>query len=148
MPPNINHIANVSKMILASERQEQLALLEWAWLTKLPPPLNGMPIGELLFHIPNEGKRSSWHGATLVKMGLRAGLPDLFLACPNPAYSIMGPPGMWIEMKRRDLRSKPNGGLSKQQKSMLNLLESVGYKCIVAYGWEEARDAILEYLAT
>jgi VRR-NUC domain-containing protein len=129
--------------LVASEAQEQIALMKWACLTKL----SGMSIGTYLFHIPNQGKRSKMGGHQLVRMGLKAGVPDLFLAYPKWHTYLLGYPGMFIEMKRRNLKNTPDGGLMPEQKDMLNLLDSVGYKCIVAYGWEEARDAILEYLS-
>jgi len=134
--------------LVASETQEQIALIDWACLTKMPAPNSGMPIAEFLFHIPNQGKRSKIGGHQLVRMGLKAGVPDLFLAYPREfGYGpLFHQHGMFIEMKHRNLKGTPTGGLTHAQKSMLTLLDSVGYMCIVAYGWEEARDEILEYL--
>jgi hypothetical protein len=140
--------------LVASEAQEQIALMNWASVATLHVgKRTRKPIAEFLMHIPNQGKRSLWGGKQLVSMGLKAGVPDLFLAYPKweryfpaPIHDKILCPGMFIEMKRRNLKTAKNGGLSADQKRMLSLLDSVGYRCIVAYGWEEARDAILEYL--
>lgn len=128
----------------ASEMQESIALMEWAALLKIPR--TKYKISDLLFHLANEGKRTSFGGHMMVKMGLKKGLPDYLFACPQFTNDEVIHLGMFIEMKHRYLKKSTSGGLSIDQKKMLTLLDAVGYKCIVAYGWEEARDAILEYL--
>lgn len=68
--------------------------------------------------------------------GVRAGVPDLFLAFPYRSYD-----GLFLEMK------KPKGGrVSGKQKTMLEQLDEVGYKTVVCNGWLEAKAVIEEYL--
>lgn len=57
-----------------SESEEQICLFRWAqWACGKYPEL------KLLFHVPNEGKRSAYTGARMRSEGLRAGVPDLCL---------------------------------------------------------------------
>ena len=57
-----------------TELTEQQAVMEWAeYQTGRYPEL------KLLYHIPNEGKRSVVNGANLKKAGLKKGVPDLCL---------------------------------------------------------------------
>lgn len=89
---------------------------------------------ELLFHIPNGGKRDAREAARFKRMGVKAGVPDLFLPVPRNIYH-----GLWVEMKA------PQGKLTPNQKRMLEQLASQGYKA-VCYGWEEATQVIKSYL--
>ena len=50
-------------------------------------------------------------------------------------------PGLFIEMKRRR-----GGRVSTEQQAVMENLTSAGYSCVVARGWEEAREAIERYL--
>ena len=89
-----------------------------------------------LFAIPNGGKRSLRTAARLKKEGVTAGIPDVFLAAPSG-----GKHGLFIELKR-----KGRGKLSTFQKASMAALEAAGYACVVACGWEAAKQAILDYL--
>ena len=90
----------------------------------------------MLYHVPNEGKRSKANGARLKSEGLRAGVPDINLDVARGEYH-----GLRIEMKRRR-----GGRVSPEQAAWLEALREQGYAAIVAYGWEEAADAIEKYL--
>ena len=68
--------------------------------------------------------------------GVRAGVPDMFLATPRGGYI-----GLFIELK------KPKGGrVSKAQSELLKELAAQGYKTCVCCGWVEARATIESYL--
>lgn len=67
-------------------------------------------------------------------MGVKSGVPDLFYPVPMKGYH-----GMFIEMKAE------NGRLSLSQKNWIQALTQLGYKVVVAKGWEQARDALVEY---
>tara|TARA_Y100000310_G_scaffold271169_1_gene285533 strand:- start:606 stop:1019 length:414 start_codon:yes stop_codon:yes gene_type:complete len=133
-----------------SEHAEQVALFRWAALngTKYPALRN-------LFAIPNGGKRSSgwWEKSE----GLKSGVPDIFLACaalpddPSDVFRFISECldmelnegvyfGLFIEMKFGKNKPSPN------QLEWIERLTKANYKCIVCYGWEEARDEILNYL--
>src|SRR6185503_17778026 len=78
------------------------------------------------------------------RMGVRAGVPDLMVLIP-PRRSKDGEGHLlWIEMKKRK-----NGVVSPEQRGWLSafmMLESPNIDAVVAKGWDEARDAVLEYL--
>ncbi len=74
--------------------------------------------------------------------GMKAGTPDIYLPYPNSKYS-----GLWIEMKRPKTTKSPKGVLSNEQKKWLEYLNKVGYRAIVAYGYEEAVAELKNYLS-
>jgi len=115
------------------EHIEQVDLMHW-W--SLAHKQFGIP-EQLLFAIPNGGQRSIVTASKLKAEGVRAGVPDLFLAYPTPH----GGRGLFIEMK------KPIGGrVSYNQDVMLFNLANVGYHCAICHGWLEAKDAIEKYM--
>lgn len=114
------------------EHAEQVLLMQW-WA--LAHQQFGVP-EQLLFAIPNGGERNIIVAARMKKEGVRAGIPDLFLAVPKGGFH-----GLFIEMK------KPKGGrVSKNQSSMMKLLSEQGYSAKVCCGWVEARAEIERYL--
>jgi len=68
--------------------------------------------------------------------GVRAGIPDYFLAVPR-----QGKAGLFIELKAE------NGRLSPEQGEMLELFGDQGYGRSIAYGTDEAIKAIEGYLS-
>lgn len=68
-------------------------------------------------------------------MGVKSGVPDLFYPVPLNGYH-----GMFIEMKAA------KGRLGPEQKKWLKALETMGYRCVVARSWTEAKEALEEYL--
>ncbi len=80
-----------------TELTEQQAVMEWAeYQTGRYPEL------KLLYHIPNEGKRSVVNGANLKKAGLKKGVPDLCLPVAKGNYH-----SLYIEMKKNK-RCRPS----------------------------------------
>jgi hypothetical protein len=116
-----------------TEHIEQVNLIKWWALACHKYGLDE----RLLFAIPNGGERNVIVASKLKAEGVRAGVPDLFLACGHSIYN-----GLFIEMKKTK-----GGRVSDNQKSFINLLTDRGYKAIVCHGWNEARQAIEEYLA-
>ena len=117
---------------MRTEAQEQEAVIRWAAMsTGMYPEL------KLLFHIPNGGSRNRIEAAHLKKLGVKAGVPDLFLPVARGAYH-----GLFIEMKR-----EKGGRVSEDQDAWLLALSSQGYATFVANGFEEARQMLEEYLA-
>ena len=123
-----------------TEHQEQTRLIEWwdwnckRW--KLPP--------FSLMAVPNGGARHIAVAAKLKAEGVRAGVPDLFLAVPLKSDMFPGNPwecpGLWIEMKR-----KPNKP-SNEQMEVIDYLRGMGYEVVVAWNADEAIRAIEGYL--
>lgn len=114
-----------------TEDEEQICLFEWAERQKGRWPELG-----LLFHVPNGGKRTVVEAARFKQMGVRPGVPDVFLPVARG-----GKHGLFIEMKRRK-----GGALSPFQKDMLERLREQAYEAVVCRGWEEAAETIKRYL--
>jgi len=113
-----------------SEHDEQVALFDWAiWARNDYPELGNM------FAVPNMGKRTRKAGGKMVAEGLKAGVPDIFLAVPNHNRH-----GLFIEMKFG--RNK----MTDEQKAWKEKLEIEKYAHVVCYSWLEAKDAIITYL--
>ena len=108
-----------------TENQEQKQLIQWCRTD---------PRYQYLFHIPNEAIGGQGWIVRNRQMGVRSGVPDLFYPIPLKGYH-----GMFIEMKTT------KGRLSPEQKRWLSVLSQLGYKCVVAHGWIEAKKALEEY---
>lgn len=112
------------------EDTEQIGVIEWAeWHTSQYPEL------KLLHHIPNGGKRNAVEAARLKAMGVKAGVPDLFLPAPCGGYA-----GLYIEMKYG--KNKP----TDKQKEWIAALRQQGYKVTVCYSGAEATHELESYL--
>lgn len=115
------------------EHNEQVSLMKWWSLAHQQFGISE----QLLFAIPNGGERNVIVASRLKAEGVRAGVPDLFLAHPNNEFH-----GLFIEMK------KPKGGVvSDNQKCYLELLKCSGYAVAVCHGWIEAKQIIEDYLS-
>lgn len=113
--------------IKQSETWEQKQLIQWCRTDKRL---------QFLFHIPNESVGGQGWLIRNRQMGVKAGVPDLFYPVP-----LHGHHGMFIEMKAE------KGRLRKEQAAWIKALEGFGYKCVVAHGWKEAKEALEEYLS-
>lgn len=127
------------------ETSHQIALFCWSGQNqKLYPQL------KWLHAIPNANSHR------MVAEGVRGGVSDVFLPSPkwikNTAAPYVGKqplkycPGLYIELKTEKRRNQKNGGCSDDQIDFIKYTNSVGYKAVVCYSWQEARDIILEYL--
>ena len=115
----------------ALEGQEQQALFEWAeLLSGQHPELN------LMYHIPNGGKRSKTEAKRFKAMGVKPGVPDIFLPAARGSYH-----GLYIELKRRQ-----GGREETVQKEWIKALTLQGYYAIVCHGWVDASKVVLWYL--
>lgn len=114
-----------------TELTEQQAVMEWAeYQTGRYPEL------KLLYHIPNEGKRSVVNGANLKKAGLKKGVPDLCLPVARGDYN-----SLYIEMKKNK-RCRP----SAEQIEWLTALNAEGNFAVVCYSAEKAIETIKWYV--
>lgn len=125
--PEVKPRPKAAKPKPPSEEIEQQAFIKWAHTHPL--------IRDLVFHIPNGGRRNRLEGAKLKRMGVRAGVSDLFI--PYPAH---GRHGLWIELK------SASGSLSAAQQEWLVKMRALGYGAEVAHGWEGAKAAVERYL--
>lgn len=118
---------------VADEHAEQAALCRW-WA--MYAARMGIP-ERLLFAIPNGGRRDAVTGARLKAEGVRAGVPDMFLAVPRK-----NAPGLFLELKKAK-----GGQVSGSQKQMHHELAEAGYPVCVCRGWDQARRAIENYMS-
>ena len=113
-----------------SEDDELCAVFAWAAM------LEGVyPCLELMYHTPNEGKRTAASGGRLKAKGLKKGVPDIALPCARGGYH-----GLYIELKVGD--GKPTA----EQKKYLHALDVEGYFVALAYSAAEAIRLIERYV--
>ena len=120
------------KSILSEPTEYQEAKAYYDWTQLFCPRLRG-----LVVHIPNEGIRSAVAGHRLKTIGMASGFPDYAITVPSGRYH-----GLYIEMKRRT-----KSHTSPQQRDWIARLNAQGYYAVVTYGWDEAREVTLKYLA-
>ena len=112
------------------EHKHQCLVFGWAECVKaLRPDL------DMLFAVPNAGKRTPRQGAYMKAEGLQPGFPDIGLLTAR-----FGRHGLFIELK------KPKGRVSPEQAAWIDKLEDQNYKACVRYGWLEAIATIEQYL--
>lgn len=112
------------------ESIEQQHLFTWAGY------MSGQyPCLDLMYHIPNEGKRSEVTGGILKAEGLKAGVPDICLPVASNGYH-----GLYIEMKAK------GGSTTKLQKQWIAALNAQNYFAVVCFGFDEAKAIIEKYL--
>lgn len=117
--------------MILTESEEQKNLFLWAKLSA-----GAHPELRLMYHIPNEGKRSIAAGARMKQEGLKAGVPDICLPVAR-----QGCHGLYIELKRQK-----GGRVEKHQLEWMKALKNEGYFVAVCRGWEEASELIQAYL--
>lgn len=121
----------MTRIAVPTEHEEQTALMDWIYLTSRKyPELN------LLYHVPNEGKRSPAAAMKLLAEGLKKGVPDNFLPVARGGYH-----GLYIELKR-----VKGGKLSPEQRQWLDDLNAQGYLAVECKGWEAAAKVIENYM--
>lgn len=113
------------------EDVEQEVVMQWAQFQLAREPRLAM-----LFHIPNGGVRNIQTAKKLKIIGVKSGVPDLFLPVAARGYH-----GLWLEMKRRR-----GGHVSVNQLWWIDMLRSQQYLVVVAKGADEAIAALSEYL--
>ena len=114
-----------------TEEQEQATVFQWVTLMR-----NRFPELDLCFHIPNGGWRSKPEAVRFKRIGVKPGVPDLFLPVARGGWH-----GLFIEMKRKD-----KGRVTADQKAWIEALEGQMYRAVVCYGSEEACDVLYKYL--
>lgn len=115
-----------------SEHQEQCALIAWA---KHTLTLRQYPELELLFAVPNGGKRDPVTAMKMQREGVVSGVPDLCLPVARKGFA-----GLWLEMKHGKNRITDN------QKAFIAKLRREGHHVEVCYSWDEAKTQIERYL--
>lgn len=106
-----------------TEDEAQAAVFQWAELA-----IGAYPCLKLLYHIPNEGKRSVSYGARLKRLGMKKGVSDICLPVPRGGYH-----GLYVELKVKGGKPTP------EQKEFLRSVNIEGFLGVVCFG---SRDAI------
>lgn len=114
-----------------NEDAEQIALMQWAEMQS-----GKYPQLKMLFHIPNGGKRNPREAARFKQMGVKPGVPDLYLPIKRGEYY-----GLFVELKRQK-----GGIVSPYQRYWLQKLRAEGYAAEVCRGCNDAQGVILRYL--
>lgn len=119
-----------------SEDAHQKALFMWAQLN-----LQKYPQLKWMHHIPNGGSRHIAEAGKLKAMGVKRGVSDICLPVSKigQQYPIQVC-GLYIELK------KIGGKLSGEQHEFGQFVIDQGYIYCVCYGWEDARNTIINYL--
>ena len=120
-------------MKIPTESEEQQALFEWAQYHR-----GAYPEIDLLYHIPNGGRRGKAEAGRFKAEGVKSGVPDICLPVARGGFH-----GLYIEMKRQK-----GSQTSGKQKDWIELLWRQGYKAVICKGWQEAARIIKEYLKT
>lgn len=122
-----------------TEHQEQAHLIIWASMKR-----RDLPGIHMLFAIPNGGHRNLLVAKKMKEEGVRPGVPDLCLPVPSNGYH-----GLWLELKTESSRPVRGGkgGLSDVQREWIDRLNAYGYRAVVCYGAEEAKNEITNYLS-
>jgi len=99
--------------------------------------LKGKGLDQLVYSIPNEGKRDVKNASRMIAEGLTKGIPDTFLAMPKGIYH-----GLYVEFKR-SLKDKP----SPEQVEAIQLLKDQGYFVQICSDSRTACELFEKYLA-
>lgn len=118
-------------MTIPTEAEEQRALFRWAALAA-----GARPELRLLYHIPNEGRRSVVTGARMKAEGMKPGVPDICLPVARGGYHAL-----YIELKRIK-----GGRATDAQKQWIAALNAEGNRAVLCKGWDAAREEIERYL--
>ncbi|MGL5064680.1 MAG: VRR-NUC domain-containing protein [Microcoleus sp.] len=118
----------VKHVVAETEDYEQIELIKWCAMHPDPRPSS-------IYAIPNGEKRSPKTGAKLKRLGVKAGIPDLFLSVAAQGFH-----GLYIEMKKK------GGRISDDQKIQIQILKLEGYRVEVCWSKEEAIAVICDYL--
>ena len=118
-----------------SESTEQQALFEWAAIyARETPEL------DMLYAIPNQGGKgygAMRRGLKMRSEGQKKGMPDLCLPVRRAHWNAL-----FIEMK--DVKG---GRMSPHQLDCMSRLSFYNNCCVLAHGFDAARESIMEYLS-
>ena len=117
---------------MASEAKHQQAVIKWS---QQPSIRAQWPELALLYHIKNETTEGAARVAVDRAMGVKKGVPDLFLPVPRRHYH-----GLYIEMKTE------TGRTSEAQDWWGEKLLEQGYMWEVCHGWQSAVRVLEWYL--
>lgn len=107
-----------------TEAYEQIAVVDYCDFKHIP-----------IFHIPNGGSRNKREAKNLKRQGVKPGIPDLCIPVAKGGYH-----GLYIEMKAE------GGKPTEKQLEWIELLNANGYRAVICFGFDEARETIDRYM--
>lgn len=119
-----------------SESAHGKALMCWA-----QENIEKYPDLKWLTHIGHGGLKDKITAGNMKAEGLKPGVPDYLLLTRRGYYACL-----WIELKKPAKDSKPAGKVSDEQKKWIAQAGECGHCICVAYGWEQAKEYIIDYL--
>ena len=118
-----------------SEHSEQSLVIQWAKVHE-----GQYPELEMLFAVPNAGKRSIGAARYYLDEGMRAGIPDILLPISHETQTGYIYIGLAIEMKFGKNK------ITEAQEWWLKHLAQYGWKTAVCYSANETINVISNYL--
>lgn len=109
----------------------QIMLFVWAGAMK-----DKFPELEMLFSVPFDDNKLVSSGKKSADEGLKNGVPDICLPISNGKFS-----SLWIKLK-----SSKYAKLTDKQQWWIDNLNTKGCLAVTCFGYEAARDIILNYL--
>ena len=94
-------------------------------------------IFEMMFAIPNAGKRSQQASGKFLAEGLKKGIPDIFVDIAVEPYH-----GLRVELKRSKARLS---NVSAEQKDWIDKYNKHDFLAVVAFGYRECIELICKY---
>ena len=125
------------KMRKHGEDARQAALITWCTGAKLPalPWIEpNATVIDYLYAIPSDGRYNPKGVVRLTKQGVKSSISDLHLALP-----MSGKHGLWIK--------KTKASVSLLQGEWLIHMDNAGFDTVICFGWEEVKQAIIEYIS-
>ena len=119
-------------LAVPSESVEQQRLFRWAAYQR-----GKYPELDLMYHIPNGGKRGKVEAIHFKAEGVKAGVPDICLPVARGGHH-----GLYIELKR-----VKNSRVTQDQLEWIEALIAQGYVAAVCRGCGEAIRVIERYLS-
>ena len=90
----------------------------------------------LIYAIPNGGQRNVIVASKLKAEGVLSGVPDLHIATAKKGFH-----GLYIELKNGKA-----GKVSDNQKTIMEKLQSEGYRCEVCRSFDEFKNVVNDYM--
>lgn len=90
----------------------------------------------LIYAIPNGGQRNVIVASKLKAEGVLSGVPDLHIATAKKGFH-----GLYVELKNGKA-----GKISDNQKTIMEKLQSEGYRCEVCRSFDEFKNVVNDYM--
>ena len=90
----------------------------------------------LIYAIPNGGQRNVIVASKLKAEGVLSGVPDLHIPIAKKGYN-----GLYVELK-----NGKSGKVSDNQLTIMEKLQSEGYRCEVCRSFDEFRNVVNDYM--